>query len=63
MGRFSYKAVNQVGGHIIGTIEAADRRSAVAGLTDKGQFVIELAEGDRAPGVRGDEKAVLSLAG
>ena len=44
MGQFSYKAVNRAGEHATGTIEAADRRSAVASLADKGQFVIELAE-------------------
>ena len=44
MGRFSYKAINQGGGYITGTIEAADRRSAVAGLADNGQFAIELEE-------------------
>jgi len=44
MGRFSYKAVNRGGLHISGVIEAPDRRSAVAGLTDKGQFVIEVSE-------------------
>jgi len=44
MGRFSYKAVNRGGLHISGVIDAPDRRSAVAGLTEDGQFVIEMAE-------------------
>jgi type II secretory pathway component PulF len=42
--RFSYKAVDQTGGHLAGTIEAPDRRSAVASLADRGQFVTQLAE-------------------
>lgn len=49
MGQFFYKAVNQSGSHIAGTVEAADRRSAVAALADKGQFVTELAERGEAP--------------
>jgi len=60
--QFSYKAVNQAGGHVAGTIEAVDRKSAVADLTDKEQFVIELAEEARAPTVSGGEKAALDLA-
>jgi len=39
---FSYKAVDQSGGHVAGTIEAIDRRSAVVALTEKGNFVTEL---------------------
>lgn len=53
MGQFFYKAVNQTGQHISGTIDAADRRSAVASLADKGRFVIELAEQTQALGIRG----------
>ncbi len=44
MGEFSYKAVNQTGEHVNGSIEAADRRSAVGVLAQKGQFVTELME-------------------
>ncbi len=55
MARFSYKAVNQGGGHVAGTIEAADRKSAVADLTDKEQFVTELAEEAQAPTVSGGQ--------
>jgi type II secretory pathway component PulF len=62
LGQFSYKAVNQAGEHIAGTIEAPDRRSVVASLADKGQFVIELAEEVQAPSVSGGEKATLNLA-
>lgn len=61
MGQFSYTAVERGGGHITGTIEAADRRSAVAGLVDKGQFVTELAEKYESPGT-GGEQAGLDLA-
>ena len=42
MNWFSYKAVDQGGGHVTGTIEAIDRRSAVVALTEKGNFVTEL---------------------
>lgn len=41
---FSYKAINTTGEHITGTIESVDRRNAVANLTGKGQFVVELVE-------------------
>ena len=61
MGWFSYKAVDKGGGHVTGTIEAADRRSAVVVLADKGHFVTELAEEIRATGVNGREKAPLDL--
>ena len=44
MSKFSYKAVDQGGEHVTGNIEAVDRKSAVAALTNKGQFVMELAE-------------------
>jgi len=62
LGQFSYRAVSRVGGHITGTIEAADRRSAVAGLADRGQFVIELAEETQAPSIDGGEKSLPGLA-
>jgi len=45
---FSYKAVDQSGGHITGTIEAIDRRSAVVALTEKGNFVTELTKDVRS---------------
>jgi type II secretory pathway component PulF len=59
---FLYKAVNQAGGHVAGTIEAADRKSAVADLLNKEQFVVELAEEAQAPTVSGEEKVALDLA-
>ncbi|MCH8118134.1 MAG: type II secretion system F family protein [Planctomycetes bacterium] len=65
MSQFSYKAVNQSGGHVRGTIEAIDRRSAVATLTDNGHFVTELAEEAQSlsvtSSVNGGEKASLDL--
>ena len=42
MSWFSYKAVDKGGGHVTGTIEASDRKSAVVALSGRGQFVIEL---------------------
>ena len=65
MSQFSYKAVDRGGGHVKGSIEAVDRRSAVAVLADKGQFVTELFEKDNAPSVashaEGEKKAPLDL--
>lgn len=61
MGQFSYKAVDQSGGHVAGTIEAADRRSAVAALADKGQFVTELGEKTQRTSVKSDAKEALDL--
>jgi type II secretory pathway component PulF len=62
LGEFSYKAVDKAGGRVAGTIEAADRRSAVAGLADRGQFVVELVEKTRAKRADGEKKASLDLA-
>ena len=61
MGQFCYKAVSWAGEHFAGTIEAADRRSAVASLANKGQFVIELTEEAAVAGVSG-KQAVWELA-
>jgi len=61
LGQFSYKAVDKGGGHITGIIEAADRRGAVASLTDKGQFVIELAEKAQTAVVDSEKKVSLDL--
>ncbi len=44
MGLFSYKAVDRGGTHVAGSVEAADRRSAVAVLAERGHFVTELIE-------------------
>ncbi len=67
MSQYIYKAVDRGGGHVRGTIEAIDRRSAVAALTDKGHFVTELAEKAHSlsvtPSVNGDEKSGLDLSG
>ena len=60
---FSYKAVNRAGGQITGTIEAADRKGAVAGLLEKEQFVIELAEGKSAPDGESGDIALPNLTG
>jgi len=61
LGQFSYKAVDQGGGHVAGTIEAADRRSAVVALTGQGHFVTELIEQARPRPGRADEKAALDI--
>jgi type II secretory pathway component PulF len=57
LGWFSYKAVDKGGGHVTGTIEASDRKSAVVALSEKGEFVIELAE---AAGANGGPRMFLS---
>jgi type II secretory pathway component PulF len=61
VGHFSYKAVEQSGVNVTGTIEAADRRSAVAALVEKGQFVINLTEETRTPSAGIDKKAAPNL--
>ena len=45
MSKFSYKAVSKSGEHVNGTLEAVDRKTAVAVLTGQGHFVTELLEG------------------
>ncbi|MHC4366921.1 MAG: type II secretion system F family protein [Planctomycetota bacterium] len=62
MGQFHYKAVNQSGGHIAGSIEAVDRKSAVVALTGQGHFVTDLAEDIQSQSANGgDEKAALDI--
>ena len=61
MGNFSYKAVNRAGEHITGTVEAADRRSAVTVLADKGHFVTDLAEQAEAAVAREGLERALKL--
>ena len=56
MGQFNYKAVNQSGGHVSGSIEAVDRKSAVVALTGQGHFVTELLEGTAAESPNGQDK-------
>jgi type II secretory pathway component PulF len=63
LGEFSYKAVDESGGHITGTVEAADRRSAVVTLADKGRFVIELNEGGHLPAAVDEEFGVFAAIG
>ncbi|MFH1716747.1 MAG: type II secretion system F family protein [Planctomycetota bacterium] len=61
MGQFFYKAVDRGGGHVTGTVEAADRRSAVLALTKKGHFVTELTEQARAKSIAVGEQAAQDL--
>jgi len=56
VGQFNYKAVNQNGGHVSGSIEAVDRKSAVVALTGQGHFVTELLEGTAAESPNGQDK-------
>jgi type II secretory pathway component PulF len=55
LGLFSYKAVDRGGAHVAGSVEAADRRSAVAALAERGQFVTELIERSHRAQGAGDE--------
>jgi type II secretory pathway component PulF len=55
LGQFSYKAVDRGGAHVSGVVDAVDRRSAVAALTSRGHFVMELIE-------KGQERAAAALA-
>ena len=61
MSQYFYKAVDQLGEHVTGTIEASDRRSAVVALVDKGHFVTDLAEEAKAQGENGDVMTMLDL--
>jgi len=61
VGQYSYKAVEQGGVNVTGTIEAADRKSAVAALADKGQFVLELAQEAQVTSTNGEKKTELDL--
>ncbi len=60
MGQFTYKAVEDDGRHVTGTIEAGDHKSAVAALTAKGQFVIELKQA-AGQAVKSGAKATISI--
>jgi type II secretory pathway component PulF len=68
LGQFVYKAVDRGGTHVAGVVDAADRRSAVASLTDRGYFVMELIEkgqgretsASESPAARGHEPTVPS---
>lgn len=44
MADFTYKAVDSSGAAVAGSIEAIDRKAAVAALTEKGRFVTEIIE-------------------
>jgi type II secretory pathway component PulF len=62
VGQFHYKAVNQSGGHIDGSIEAVDRKSAVVALTGQGHFVTDLTEDAQLHSTNGgEEKAALDI--
>jgi type II secretory pathway component PulF len=62
LGQYSYKAVDQSGGHIAGVVEAVDRRSAVTALADRGHLVTELVEkGQRRDGETSTASALSSL--
>jgi type II secretory pathway component PulF len=63
LGEFSYKAVDRGGTHVAGTVEAADRRSAVATLTGQGHFVTELIERARQQEKAADRKSLLDWSG
>lgn len=61
MGRFKYKAVDKGGGHVTGSVEATDRKSAVVALADKGHFVTELIEKSRGSAVEDTEDTGLNF--
>ncbi|MHC4520052.1 MAG: type II secretion system F family protein, partial [Planctomycetota bacterium] len=63
MGEFSYKAVDQGGTHVAGSVEATDRRSAVAALTGRGHFVMELIEKTRQADKPGTQASSVELPG
>jgi len=44
LAQFSYKGIDSVGGSVAGSIEAVDRRGAIAQLSQRGHFATELLE-------------------
>lgn len=63
VGQFSYKAVDRSGSHVAGTVDAVDRRSAVATLTDRGHFVTDLIERTQHAETAGEPESPLELPG
>lgn len=73
MKHFSYKAVDNNGGHVNGTIAALDRKSAVMELAGRGQLVLDVIEAGAAaysekgftlPGSHGiSSKDILAMTG
>jgi type II secretory pathway component PulF len=51
MATFSYKGVDTGGQAVAGTIDAVDRKAAIAELTQRGRYAMELAEGKIAGGL------------
>jgi type II secretory pathway component PulF len=58
---FSYKAVNSSGGHITGSVEAVDRKSAVVNLAQKGHFVTEFFESAESEPISDTENVSLDF--
>ncbi len=66
MGSFAYKAVTSAGEHINGRLDAPDRRSALAALSGKGNFVLEMSDTlaespEQQEGLQGIATSILSL--
>jgi type II secretory pathway component PulF len=63
LGHYSYKAVDQAGGHVAGVVEAADRRNAVAALANRGHLVTELIEKTQRQAADSPASSSLTLSG
>lgn len=61
MAQFHYKAVDRSGSHVSGMIDAQNRKAAVAVLTEKGQFVLDLGEGGAGVAVASPESRTQGL--
>jgi type II secretory pathway component PulF len=61
LGQYSYKAVDQAGGHVAGVVEAADRRGAVAALATRGHMVTELMEQAQSGQAGATRRPVLTM--
>jgi type II secretory pathway component PulF len=61
VGEFFYKAVDNTGEHVTGSVEAIDRKNAVVTLTNKGHFVIELDEKAQSSRAEEDLSQALDL--
>lgn len=61
MAEFCYKAVDSSGAAVAGSIEAVDRKAAVASLAQNGEFVTELAEGSKSSGTSQAADSISSI--
>ncbi|MBW8036660.1 MAG: hypothetical protein FVQ79_13810, partial [Planctomycetes bacterium] len=62
MANFEYKAVDNSGAAVTGTVTASDRRAAVADLAESGTFVTDLCEQSQASVSKDVSENIASIA-